>query len=319
MPTHLKFLQISESAVASCTQQKKIEELEAQLQEAEDIVKDLREELRAVESQLERFSQVKHLVQVRNAPTENVLITPEPVTLPPSIVQIDSNINQSNKNHILYNSFFPLKKSLLGNGDLPSIILKRKETELYRNGCTQRIRACERTLPDKKLSFSVPKNEIESISKEDEIVLEQVNEVDLTADNSCLTSPSLVKHTNDTVIEEKSDESKTSNGQSTSGKELMTMRQEKEEVDPTLTSSEAKVSKTTEVPSQSHPLTDRVIKYTFQRKRKRGTVIDESASSEKSQENQTDLVGPGKVKLIGESTPEKIRLEQVANQVGQLS
>nr|KAJ0211737.1 hypothetical protein LSAT_V11C400175650 [Lactuca sativa] len=56
--------------VASCTQQKKIEELEAQLQEADDIVKDLREELRAVEAELERFprsKQVKHHVQVDNA------------------------------------------------------------------------------------------------------------------------------------------------------------------------------------------------------------------------------------------------------------
>ncbi|MFS7934365.1 hypothetical protein Hanom_Chr05g00390751 [Helianthus anomalus] len=63
---------ISEAAVASCTREKKIEELEVQLQEAVDIVKDLREELRTVESKVERFSKiqdVKHTVQVASAPT----------------------------------------------------------------------------------------------------------------------------------------------------------------------------------------------------------------------------------------------------------
>jgi len=81
---HLKILQISEAAVASYTQENKIKELEAQLQEAEDIVKDLREELRTVEAELERFSQIKEVkrtVQVDNAPTR------EPVTFTPSEVQ----------------------------------------------------------------------------------------------------------------------------------------------------------------------------------------------------------------------------------------
>ncbi|GJS53440.1 hypothetical protein Tco_0626802 [Tanacetum coccineum] len=133
-----------------------------------------------------------------------------------------------------------------------------KETELYRNGCTQRIRACERIPLDKKLPFSVktndnkntdkkdevPEKEIvfeqvkemdiaannsceratlnkklsfsvktnennnpKSISKKEEvldkeIVLVQVKEIDIAADNSCLTSQSSVKHTNDTTIQE---------------------------------------------------------------------------------------------------------------------
>ncbi|PWA53743.1 grpE nucleotide exchange factor, coiled-coil [Artemisia annua] len=365
---------ISEAAVTSCTQQKKIQELEAQLQEAEDIVKDLREELRAVEAQLAKFTkikEVKHPVQV------DYVSTPEPITIPPSAVKPISN-NQTNKSQSLYKSLFPLKKSLLSNADLPSIISRSKETELYRNGCTQRIRACERipldkTLPfpvkpndskntdkkdevlekdivleqvkemdiaadnscertslDKKLSFSVKTNDNnnpKSISKENEvleneIVLEQVKEMDIAADNSCLTSPSSVKHTNDTTIEDNSNESIvkdleiTCNSQSTSQEELMSMSQEKDKVDPPLKISETEVSKT-EV--QSQPLTDRVIKLTFQRKRKRGATIDGSGSSEMSQENQSAPVSPMKVNLIGESTPEKKRLEQVAHQLISLS
>ncbi|XP_071712075.1 uncharacterized protein [Rutidosis leptorrhynchoides] len=271
---------VSEAAMVSCSQQKKIEELEAQLHEAEDIVKDLRDELRAVESKLEMFSRnkhVKHPVQVDNA-SEKLL---------------NFNIDHTNR-----------KISLFANGDLPSIISRNKEIELYRNGCTQRIRVCERTPPNEKL-FPAQTNEV----IEKEIVLDQVKEMDLVADSSCLTFSSSVKHTNETIVEENSDESKsivkdlllTCDNQSTSGAELMLMKQEKEEVGPGFTSSELKVSNTNNVESQ--PLTDRVIKYTFQRKRKRGALINGSDSSDLSEENETDHMGPAKVNLIGELTP----------------
>ncbi|KAJ0709136.1 hypothetical protein HanLR1_Chr09g0336951 [Helianthus annuus] len=304
--------QIKEAAMVSCTQQKKIDELEAQLQEAEDIVKDLREELRAVEAELENFSQrkeVKHAVQVDSAPIC------ESVTFPPSRVQHNSYIDQTDKSQRLYNSLLPLKKSLIG--DLPSIILRSKETELYRNGCTQRIRACEVLEKANDLNRNIKP---ESISKEGEvlkkeIVLEQVKETELAADDSCLTSPSSVRHTNDTAIDENI--TRTCNSQSTSGEEVMLVGQEKGEADVPSVSTVSNVGKTGEVPSQS--LTDRVIKYTFQRKRKRGALIDGSRSSERSHENRTAHVGPVKVNLIGESTPEKIRLEQVAHQLISLS
>ncbi|XP_076924369.1 uncharacterized protein LOC143586776 isoform X1 [Bidens hawaiensis] len=298
-------LKTREAALVSSSQQKKIDELEAQLQEAEDIVKDLREDLRAVEAQLEKFSQrkeVKHMVQANNVPI------PEPVTLPPSEVQ-----HNSNKSQKVYKSLLPIKKSFIG--DLPSIILRSKETELYRNGCTQRVRARECIPPSNniKSTFSVEKHDLnglkkpESVSKEGEVqvkemVLEQVKETGLKVDNSCLTSRIPVKHRKDAA----SDENlvRACNGQSTSG-------QEKGEVNL------SKVCKTSEVPSQ--PSTDRVIKYTFQMKRKRGAMIDESGSSEQSHENLAVHEGPVNVNLIGESTPEKIRLEQVAHQLISLS
>ncbi|MFS7938913.1 hypothetical protein Hanom_Chr05g00445421 [Helianthus anomalus] len=69
---------ISEAVVASCTREKKIEELDAQLQKVVDIVKDLKEELRSVESEVERFSKiqdVKHTVQVASAPTVRLFLS----------------------------------------------------------------------------------------------------------------------------------------------------------------------------------------------------------------------------------------------------
>nr|XP_043614465.1 uncharacterized protein LOC122586541 [Erigeron canadensis] len=313
MLTRLKQMmdsKIREAAMTSCTQQKKIEELEAQLQEAEDIVKDLREELRAVETELGRFSQLKklkHPVQADNT------INREPITFPPSEVQPNLYVDQTNKSQRLYNSLFPLKKSLIANIDLPSIILRSKETELYRNACTQRIRACEQTTSDTKVSYSVQTNGInpKSIIKEDkviekDIVLEQANDMDIAADNSCLTSPSSAKHSTDTPIQENSDEGR---------EEHMSMKRDNDDADLPLTNSETKVSETNEVPSQ--PLIDRVIKYTFERKRKRGALVNGSTSSERSEEDQMD--NGSKVNLIGESTPEKLRLERVAHQLVSLS
>ncbi|KAK6148463.1 hypothetical protein DH2020_019375 [Rehmannia glutinosa] len=60
---------ICQTEAASMNQQKKIEELEAQLQEAEDIVKDLREELGEAQTELERLKKdnLQHLNELNNA------------------------------------------------------------------------------------------------------------------------------------------------------------------------------------------------------------------------------------------------------------
>ncbi|GKD41552.1 hypothetical protein Tco_1261759 [Tanacetum coccineum] len=195
--------------------QKKIEELEAQLQEAEDIVKELREELRAVEAQLSKFTKIKEVKHPN----------PRYVTIPldkklPFIVKTNENKNTDKKDEVLEKE----------------IVLEQvKEMDIAANN------SCERAPLDKKLSFSVKTNDDnnpKSISKEDEvldkeIVLVQVKEIDIAADNSCLTSPSSVKHTNNTTIQENSKESKaivkdleiTCNSQSTSQEELISMSQ----------------------------------------------------------------------------------------------
>lgn len=142
--------------MASLNQQKKIEELEAQLQEAEDIVKDLREELREAQTELERAANKKYqnldehtIVTPDDISEEKRFCTAQCITLgPPQSHQHESvsvsdmktsNSNQINEGHKCYNG-----SSYVGNLELPSIILRSKEPELYRNGCTQRIRACER-------------------------------------------------------------------------------------------------------------------------------------------------------------------------------
>ncbi|CAI9112475.1 OLC1v1012931C1 [Oldenlandia corymbosa var. corymbosa] len=166
-------VKIADAELMSLSQQKKIDELEAQLQEAEDIVKDLREELSEVQSELE---------QLRNKqqhPIEQQVLSHK--GLP------EQNKSQHNEYlgafDLRNNHQFQAHESLkfycaapytgnvhLGFQDLPSIILRSKEPELYRNGCTQRIRASEGNLLNRELSVSRKKSkDRDEISVRDDI------------------------------------------------------------------------------------------------------------------------------------------------------
>ncbi|KAK4427204.1 hypothetical protein Salat_1489300 [Sesamum alatum] len=159
--------QIGEAEAASLKQQKKIEELEAQLQEAEDIVSDLREELRELQTELERVKN-ENLQHVndrcyscsRNIPVDaRIYSYRSNEGLPPNDFSVAFDVavrNPSQRNECskCYNKIVCTCGAYVRNRDLPSIILRGKEPGLYRNGCTQRILACERNLLDKDLCLS---------------------------------------------------------------------------------------------------------------------------------------------------------------------
>nr|GMC48304.1 Golgin subfamily A member 6-like protein [Ipomoea batatas] len=162
---------ISEAESTCLSQQRKIEELEAQLHEAEDIVSDLRGELREVNTELERVKSNKEngfLVGRHNSAThtevseENRFCTSPPVLHPAEYqdkrVAVsdmkDVNLSQRNEGYKTCSRIVHMGNSFLSHTDLPSIILRSKEPELYRNGCTQRIRACEGNPLGKELSLS---------------------------------------------------------------------------------------------------------------------------------------------------------------------
>lgn len=165
----------TEAELTSLGQQKKIEELEAQLQEAEDIVRDLREELREVQAELEKGTKSNQLqpldeqnleddiaIQEEISQENRLTTSGSPSSLPCSQLQplttsamknLTSNgtyegnkCNSANDQH-MDNCYLP-------NPYFASIVMRSKEPELYKNGCTQRIRAFEKYLLDGKLSFS---------------------------------------------------------------------------------------------------------------------------------------------------------------------
>ncbi|XP_068653245.1 uncharacterized protein [Aristolochia californica] len=158
--TLLRLKQVMDSKVAkaekaSFDQTRKVHELEAQLSEAEDIVKDLREELKKVQDELDKLK-YNHAGALRVETVKEQKSEPE-----------------------------------LSNPDLASIIMRSKETELFRNGCTQRIRAFEQNLlAGKKLSLpghtfvEHPCEKNEPTNREDE-----------TAEQTRALTPTKIDHT----------------------------------------------------------------------------------------------------------------------------
>lgn len=164
-------LQTTEAEATSLTQQKRIEELEAQLQEAEDVITDLRAELKWTGDELEKVK--KNQMQLLNGEIarEDSSVSKDSLSNPikPSLLSsgLEDTVTAPGMMKIpvnqraLDNECFKATKqserldnsSYTQNADFASIIMRNKEPELYRNGCTQRIRAFERNLPDGKLPY----------------------------------------------------------------------------------------------------------------------------------------------------------------------
>ncbi|KAJ4712239.1 Nuclear mitotic apparatus 1 [Melia azedarach] len=165
---------INEAQVASLCQQQKIEELEAQLGEAEDIVKDLRAELREAQDELERATiNQKQLLNEQNSngdaatlmtasvgnrfDTSEAVMSSLPDTRSELVMASDvrnSTLNGTYENNKCYSENGSHKDNCyFCNSDFASIVMRRKEPKLYRNGCTQRIHAFERNLLERNLSL----------------------------------------------------------------------------------------------------------------------------------------------------------------------
>ncbi|KAG1364012.1 putative protein slyX [Cocos nucifera] len=168
---------IREAEMQLSGQTRRIQELEVQLHEAEDTINSLRKELKKVHTKLEQTKNnlAEPLIrQKTNAHTtsdddkcqEDKLSSDSelyPQVGPEDISAIDAKnatLNQTvdDHNYSIGNATKadPLKDLSGGNRcasnpDLASIIMRSKEPELYRNGCTQRIRAFEQNLLDVKV------------------------------------------------------------------------------------------------------------------------------------------------------------------------
>lgn len=158
----------------SLNQRKKIEELEAQLQEAEEIVRDLRAELRETQAELE--TRMKHQMQPpveqsiegeilaqENFLQDNKLDHHDGSIYSAPGLQFESvsiseprnpTVNGSIDSSKFCGSHDHSNNCYIHNPDFASIVIRRKEPKLYRNGCTQRIHAFERSLFDGNVSVS---------------------------------------------------------------------------------------------------------------------------------------------------------------------
>ncbi|XVF16511.1 hypothetical protein REPUB_Repub10bG0037400 [Reevesia pubescens] len=114
-----------EAETTSFDQKRKIDELEAQLHEAEDIITDLRVELNCLRDKLERAKNTQGYPNNRFCNAAKKIDRPY--------------VSR-------FESYYP------HNYDLATVLMASKKSELYRNGCRQRICALERNLLDGKLT-----------------------------------------------------------------------------------------------------------------------------------------------------------------------
>ncbi|KAK4264266.1 hypothetical protein QN277_025470 [Acacia crassicarpa] len=165
---------VREAETTSCSQKTKIEELEAQLQEAEEIVRDLREELREVYTALAKAkNKTMHRPAKRNiedeaTAQENIVINNQLDPHRSLYYALDSQFESVSTDDIkdsIGNGSHESCKSCLShdhinnncyihNPDSSSRVIRRKAPELYRNGCTQRIHASESILFGGNISLS---------------------------------------------------------------------------------------------------------------------------------------------------------------------
>ncbi|KAJ1421778.1 hypothetical protein SESBI_13416 [Sesbania bispinosa] len=161
---------VNVAEMMSLNQQKKIEELEAQLEEAEEIVSDLRAELTETQAVLEKVtnnnmhSPVLQNIKGGLAAQKNCLqenrLDPSDGSVhnlqSDSVAIYDSGnsaLNGTNDDSKLCVPHDHINNCYIDNPDFASIVIRRKETELYQNGC-QRIHAFEKNLFDGDVSLS---------------------------------------------------------------------------------------------------------------------------------------------------------------------
>ncbi|KAG5602368.1 hypothetical protein H5410_033738 [Solanum commersonii] len=315
---------IIEAELTSLSQQRKIEELEAQLEEAEDIVSDLRVELREVQAELEKVAskekEEKQLLDVdstdpRELTKDNTVVLPpesQDDSVTTSNMEVDSMNQKTEGYHSCHTKVNP------GNCSVASsdLSLTGKALELYQNGHTQIIHAAEGNLSDREII-------------QNETFSEHSLKLENMPTNNFLTDDSTVARGNAPSEDPSEMAQRLSTGKGEQGiemgyadssdkkpqsieasgvhyaidehEELMgKMDLSEEDIENVcnqlffikdlcsqLLKSESRVTDVNNrVPSQ--PLNDRVFKYTYQRKRKREllSVSDEKASIAKSSQTK---------------------------------
>ncbi|KAK1359748.1 hypothetical protein POM88_044222 [Heracleum sosnowskyi] len=157
---------ISEAKKTAQNQKEKIDELEAQLQEAEDIVNEVREELRDVQAKFARVTRndVQNPDKHENATSVVAFEAYRPYISQCILNPLQSHkyslvASEKEKSYLNQRTEYPMCPSQsiqISNSygtkpELPSIILRSKKHNIYRNGFTQRIQACERNNMDCEL------------------------------------------------------------------------------------------------------------------------------------------------------------------------
>ncbi|XP_038889751.1 uncharacterized protein LOC120079594 isoform X2 [Benincasa hispida] len=162
-----------EAEITSLCQRKRVEELEAQLHEAENVITDLRIQLKEAQNQLEKEKKDKMQPlegKILNKITFSSRSTLEPDSSSPSsseLQTVSSNLKNTKMEQIAHAMYNSLPKSIehssvsqvdivhSHDSDSTSTVVRIKEHRLFSKRCTQRIRSLERNFPDYSLPLGI--------------------------------------------------------------------------------------------------------------------------------------------------------------------
>uniref|UniRef100_A0A5B6YME1 Uncharacterized protein n=1 Tax=Davidia involucrata TaxID=16924 RepID=A0A5B6YME1_DAVIN len=213
MLLQLKQMIDSKTTEAEITFLNKRRRIEAQLDEAEDNILDLRTELKQAQDQLDKVKSnhmqtLKGSIEKQDRPFyestihekltnsdpiissssdsgTKVVMTSEMKSAPLNQRILDSKCSTSAKQTAPSK---PCSENFcVDNPDLASLVMRSKEHELYRNGCTQRIRAFERNLLDGQLPPSGDVDEQHFVIKSEPIINVKEQNIEICTAPSCKT------------------------------------------------------------------------------------------------------------------------------------
>ncbi|MCL7027569.1 hypothetical protein MKW94_024276 [Papaver nudicaule] len=161
---------ISEVETVSVSQRRRIEELEVQLCKAQNMVTDLRTQLSGVHDELEKTKNKKE-----SAPSRGDL-SKYNTSGPRSASTSDTKDTLLVRRNVQPEAF-RAEKCYADKPDLDSLIMRSKEPEHYRNGCTQRIRAFDRNLSNGKSPLHAETKNLFSCRKKESFIREEASGV----------------------------------------------------------------------------------------------------------------------------------------------
>ncbi|KAL9257568.1 hypothetical protein AKJ16_DCAP06546 [Drosera capensis] len=141
-----------EAEIRSQIQQRKIEELEAQLQEAQDIVGDLRLELGEAQCELERLAKYQRRPMEEIVPVDEVVHSEECEMQENDVKEWGFTCSPREDNDEVVTTNVSALNAITDANDHLDVLsgddfyVRTTEPELYKNGCTQRIRASDGNL-----------------------------------------------------------------------------------------------------------------------------------------------------------------------------
>ncbi|KAG7016159.1 hypothetical protein SDJN02_21263 [Cucurbita argyrosperma subsp. argyrosperma] len=153
-----------ETEIASLCHRKKVEELEAQFHEAEDVITDLRIQLKEVQYQLEKekkdntFSSQSTLEPDSSSPSSSELQAVSSNLKNTKMEQIAQAMSKSVPKSIEQSSVSQVDIVHSHDSDSTSTVVRTKEHRSSRKRCPQRIHALERNFLDYSLSLDIWKN-----------------------------------------------------------------------------------------------------------------------------------------------------------------